>query len=176
MKKKIPPFAILTIISLVAALMLAMTNTLTEAPIANAAAKAANEARTQVLPTAETFEEMSHDSTVDSLFRGLSGGVTVGYTATATVTGFGGPIEVTVGMDADGKIAGLSVGGSKFAETAGLGTRAREPEFTGQFLGKQPPLVLKQDVDAISGATITSAAVTKGVNLDAAAIAAGAAE
>lgn len=176
MKKKIPPFAILTIISLVAALMLALTNTLTEAPIANAAATAANEARTQALPTAEAFEEMSHDSTVDSLFRGLLGGATVGYTATATVTGFGGPIEVTIGMDTDGKITGLNVGGSKFAETAGLGTRAREPEFTDQFLGKLPPLVLKQDVDAISGATITSTAVTKGVSLDAAAIAAGAAE
>ena len=87
-----------------------------------------------------------------------------------TVTGFGGPIEVTVGVDTHGTVTGLSVGGSSFAETAGLGAKAKEPAFTDQFVGKTAPLTLKVDVDAISGATITSRAVTDGVNTAAAAV------
>jgi len=170
MKKRIPPFAILTIISLCAALMLALTNAVTVGPIAEASAKAADEARKAVLPEAETFEELAHDDTVDSLFQGLANNEAVGYTATVTVTGYGGPIEITIGMDETGALTGLNVGGTKFAETAGLGARAKEPEFTGQFVGKRTPVTLNQDVDAISGATITSTAVTKGVNLAAAAI------
>jgi Na+-translocating ferredoxin:NAD+ oxidoreductase subunit G len=172
MKKKFPPFAILTGISLVAALMLALTNSVTVGPIAVSSAKAADEARMAVLPTAETFETLASESAVDALYRGLSGGATVGYTATVTVAGYGGPVEVTVGIDGNGAITGLNVGGSKFAETAGLGAKAKEPAFTDQFIGKQPPLTLKQDVDAISGATITSAAVTNAVNTAAQAVAA----
>ncbi|MDD3921164.1 MAG: RnfABCDGE type electron transport complex subunit G [Eubacteriales bacterium] len=170
MKKKFPPFAILTVIALCAALLLALTNAVTEGPIAEASAKAADEARRAVLPEAESFEELAHDDTVDSLFCGMQNGEAVGYTATVTVTGYGGPIEVTVGMDTAGTLTGLNVGGTKFAETAGLGARAKEPSFTNQFKGKHTPVTLNQDVDAISGATITSTAVTKGVNLAAAAI------
>ena len=171
MKKKMPPFAILTLITLVAAALLALTGYVTAGPIAAAAQNAADAARKAVLTAADTFEELPHDATVDSLYRGLAGGETAGYTVTVTVSGFGGPIEVTVGMDAQGAITGLNVGGSQFAETAGLGTKAKEPAFTDQFIGKTAPVTLGADVDAISGATITSTAVTKGVNLAAAAVA-----
>jgi Na+-translocating ferredoxin:NAD+ oxidoreductase subunit G len=176
MKKKLPPFVILTVITLCAALLLALTNAVTLGPIAEASAKAADEARRAVLADADAFEELTHDGTVDSLYRGLKNGETVGYTATVTVTGYGGPIEVTVGVDQGGTLTGLNVGGTKFAETAGLGAKAKEPAFTEQFVGKQTPVTLKQDVDAISGATITSTAVTKGVNTAAAAAVAGAAQ
>ncbi|MCE5343028.1 MAG: FMN-binding protein [Eubacteriales bacterium] len=171
MKKKFPPFAILTVITLCAALLLALTNFVTIGPIAATSAKAADEARKAVLSEAEDFEPLTHDDTVDSLYRGLKSGATVGYTATVTVSGYGGPVEVTVGLDANGVLTGLNVGGSKFAETAGLGAKAKEPAFTDQFIGKQTPVTLKKDVDAISGATITSTAVTKGVNAAAAAVA-----
>ena len=170
--KKMPPFAILTIITLVAALMLALTNNVTVGPIASAAENAANAARRVVLPTADNFEALPNDGTVDALYRGDAAGQPVGYAVTVTVTGFGGPIEVTVGMDMQGAITGMNVGGSKFAETAGLGTKAKEPGFTDQFKGKKTPLTLKKDVDAISGATITSTAVTKAVNLAGVAVAA----
>jgi len=56
------------------------------------------------------------------------------------------------------------VGGSDFKETEGLGAKAKEPAFTDQFQGKQPPLTLGQDVEGISGATITSSAVVEGTN------------
>ncbi|MDD3212468.1 MAG: FMN-binding protein [Eubacteriales bacterium] len=173
--KKIPPFLILTIITLCAGLLLAMTNAVTLGPIAEASAKAADEARRAVLASADSFEELAHDQTVDTLFRGLKDGQPIGYTATVTVTGYGGPVEITVGIGMDGALTGLSVGGTKFAETAGLGAKAKEPAFTDQFIGVKAPVTLNKDVDAISGATITSTAVTKGVNIAAAAVA-GAAE
>lgn len=170
--KKMPPFAILTIITLVAAALLALTGYVTAEPIAAAAQNAADAARKAVLATADTFEELPHDATVDSLYRGLAGGKAVGYAVSATVNGFGGPIEVTAGFDTQGAITGLNVGGSQFAETAGLGAKAKEPAFTGQFVGKTAPLTLGADIDAISGATITSTAVTDAVNRAAAAMAA----
>lgn len=168
--KKVPPFVILTIIALAAALLLAVTNAVTQEPIAAASAKAADEARRAVLPGAEEFEPVEAPTSVDSLYAGKAGGQTIGYAATVTVTGFGGPIEVTVGVDTQGTVTGLNVGGSSFAETAGLGAKAKEPAFTDQFVGKTAPLTLKVDVDAISGATITSRAVTDGVNTAAAAV------
>lgn len=67
-------------------------------------------------------------------------------------------------MGTDGVIRGVSVGGPDFKETEGLGSKAKEPGFTDQFAGKQPPLALGDTIDAISGATITSRAVVDGVN------------
>lgn len=169
MKIKMPPFAILTLITLVAAMLLALTGYVTAGPIAAAAQDAANAARKAVLAAADTFEALPHDATVSSLQRGTAGGEAVGYAVTVTASGFGGPIEVTVGLSAQGAITGLNVGGSQFAETAGLGAKAKEPAFTGQFVGLTSPVTLGADVDAISGATITSAAVTDAVNRAAAA-------
>jgi electron transport complex protein RnfG len=50
-------------------------------------------------------------------------------------------------------------------ETPGLGTKAFSPQFLGQFVGKsvKDPIKPKEDIDAITGATITSRAVCKGV-------------
>ena len=89
---------------------------------------------------------------------------TGGKTVTVTVDGFAGKIDVTVTMEDSGAIIAMAVGGSKFAETPGLGAKAREESFTFQFIGKKGTVALGTDVDAISGATITSEAVVKGVN------------
>ena len=91
-------------------------------------------------------------------------GAVVGHTAQVTVKGYGGDVEIVVGVDADGVITGLNVGGANFSETAGLGAKAKEPAFTEQFKGLTAPLVLKDNVDSITGASITSGAVVGGVN------------
>jgi electron transport complex protein RnfG len=73
----------------------------------------------------------------------------------------------TVGVDNDGVITGISVGGSSFSETAGLGARAKEAWFAEQYIGKASPIALTKDggeIDAITSATITSRAVTTAVN------------
>ncbi len=162
--KRLPAFLILTIITLVAAVLLALTDDVTRGPIAAASLGEADAARKAVLASAESFTQLEAPQGVDSLYEGLAGGQGVGHVATVTVPGFAGPVEITLGVDSNHAITGLSVGGSAFAETAGLGDKARQPEFTDQFLGKALPVTLNGDVDAISGATITSRAVVDGVN------------
>ena len=59
----------------------------------------------------------------------------------------------------------MTVGGEGFAETAGLGAKAQEAEFTDQFLGKAGPFTYGENgVDAIAGATVTSTAVLEALN------------
>ena len=166
MKLRFPPWAVLLIICLVVGGMLAMVNALTEGPIAQRAVEAANAARYACFPDADSFEEMelAPDSGVDSCYIALKDGQMVGYVAQATVSGFGGPIEIHVGMDLNKTITGVNVGGSKFAETPGLGAKAKDAEFQAQFTGLTIPTQLGNGVDAITGATITSGAVSSGVN------------
>ena len=86
-------------------------------------------------------------------------------------SGYGGTIELMVGIDsAKGQVSGINVVSN--SETAGLGAKSTDPEFSDQYKGK--PLeelsVLKNgtpgdtEIKAISGATITSTAVTNGVD------------
>ena len=165
-RKKPQGWLVLFLVSLVAALALAGTNEMTKDAIAQRALEAAEAARKAVLGTAETFEQLQVPAGigVDNGYRGLMGGQTVGYVAQSTVKGYGGEIEVVVGLDRNGTLTGISVGGPSFSETAGLGDKAKEPSFTGQFKGLTLPAQLQENVDAISGATITSTAVVLGVN------------
>ncbi|NCB05315.1 MAG: hypothetical protein EOM69_07305, partial [Clostridia bacterium] len=142
--KRVPAFVTLCIITLVAAILLGLTNTVTEGPIAQAALVAANEARIAVMPDADGFDELplADGSQVDNVYKATKGGQLVGYTSTVTTQGFGGPVEVTLGLDLTGKLTAISVGGTNFQETAGLGAQAKEPGFTDQFKGVALPAAL----------------------------------
>ena len=166
MKLRLPSWAILLIICIVVGGMLSMVNSLTAGPIEQRAIEAANLARQACFADADSFEpmELSADSGVDACYAALKNGELVGYVAQVTVTGFGGPLEIHVGMDLEQTITGINVGGSKFAETPGLGAKAKDPEFMAQFTGLTIPTQLGEGVDAITGATITSGAVSSGVN------------
>lgn len=85
-------------------------------------------------------------------------------TANASVIGYGGPVLVRLTLDNDGAIRQLKVGGVRFTETEGVGSRVKEDAFTQLFIGKKPPLKLGEDVDAIAGASISSQAVVDAVN------------
>ena len=87
-----------------------------------------------------------------------------GMTANASAIGYGGPVLVRLTLDEQGKIAALDVGGARFEETEGVGSRVRDESFIQTFIGLTPPLTLNEDVDAISGATISSQAVVEAVN------------
>ncbi len=120
-----------------------------------------------VLGAAESFTpvEVGADSGIDNCYEGKAGGQTVGYVAQATVKGYGGPVEVIVGMDLSGALTGISVGGAAFNETPGLGAKVQEPAFTDQFAGLKTPVGEGASaIDAISGATISTNAVVSGVN------------
>jgi electron transport complex protein RnfG len=166
MRKQLPAYVVLCVIALTAGLLLSVTNALTEGRIAEQNRIAANAARAKALPAAETFEEipLQGDTTLDNCYRGVAGGETVGYTAQTTVKGYGGNIEVVVGVDSSGAITGVNVGGSEFAETAGLGAKTKDASFTNQFAGLSEKAVLKDNIDSVTGASISSGAVVNGVN------------
>ena len=161
-------------ICVVCSSLLAGVYALTKEPI-DAAAKAKNEAAImEVLPTsAVTIEE---ERTVD--FEGASyaynlaydeQGNTVGCAINVAPVGFGGPIAIKVGFDANGVIWNTKV--LSQAETPGLGAKCVEPAFSDQFKGFNPAeknLAVKKDggdVDAITASTITSRAYADGLAL-----------
>ena len=169
----------LLIISAIAALLLAFTNNVTADTIAKRNEQANAEARKLVLESAQDFEEVKDVKTDNSKGVKVSeiyeakdaSGNTVGYTLKVLPSGYGGTIELMVGIDsANGQVSGINVVSN--SETAGLGAKATDPEFSDQYKGK--PLeelsVLKNgtpgdtEIKAISGATITSTAVTNGVD------------
>jgi len=81
----------------------------------------------------------------------------------STVGGFGGDMELYVGISPDGKITGTAV--IAHTETSGLGSRTTEPEFMSQFIGKDATKEIgESDYSAISGVTLSSKSFTSAVN------------
>ena len=124
MDKKWPAWIVLGLIALIAGCALGLTNEVTAPVIKEQALAAADEARRAVLPDATDFEELAvNNDSIDYCSKGLASGETKGYTAQVTVKGYGGEIEIVVGVDNDGVITGINVGGANFSETAGLGAK-----------------------------------------------------
>lgn len=182
MNKIIKNTVILTLITLIAGICLGAVYEITKEPIAQAQDAAKKEAWQQVFPDADVndFELVDVDQkAADKAIKDLGVKATIdevctvgeeGYVVTATdKEGYGGDIKITVGITADGTINGISI--LSITETAGLGMRATEPAFYEQYQGKQAEkFVVSKDggdgepIDALSGATITSRAVTGAVN------------
>lgn len=172
---------ILFIITLVAATLLAFANEATSELIAQVQEQENNKARQEVLPSAEKFEPLdeselnaivTENNRVKEVYIGKdSADKLVGYTIKATSSGYGGDIEIITGISADGQVTGMKV--VSHSETPGLGANSTKPEFQNQFVGKSTATnisVVKSapqnsEIQAISGATITSKAVTNGVNI-----------
>lgn len=167
MRETLKLVIVLFLIAAVAGLALGVTNEITKAPIQEQAALAAENARRGVLPEATMFSRLDPlPEGIDNAYMGKNDhGKTVGYTAQTTVQGFGGEIQIIVGMDKEGRITGINVGGSSFSETPGLGAKTKDADFTEQFVGLVSPVEVGRDIDAVSAATISSVAVTGGVNL-----------
>jgi len=87
----------------------------------------------------------------------------LGYAFRVYPKGYGGTIDMVVGIDLKGRVAGIKI--ISMNETPGLGMKASGSKFLRQFMGKtaKSPLKAKKDIDAITGATITSQAVADGV-------------
>ena len=133
---------------------------------------AKNEAFKNVMPIAQTFEAMNKadDDFVIDIVRAKDGSEVVGWCMTVETKSYGGPLQFIAGITKDGTVKAINI--LSHSDTPGLGARSTEPEFYGQFTDKtQLPLkVVKgtasnpDEIAAISGATITSTAVTDGVN------------
>lgn len=181
---------VLVLVTFVAITALAVVNQVTKEPIAQAEINARAEVYKVVYPNAEKFAEIENSESLlegsadflknagydgcfinDALSVTDNSGNIKGYVIAATSpSGYGGDIQIAVGISSDGKITGFNVVSNN--ETAGLGSKCTEPEFTSQFADK-PATVLEytksgatadNQIDAISGATITTNAVTEAVN------------
>ena len=167
--------SVLFVITALVALLLASVNMLTAGKIEDNAQKEQVEARLAVLQEAEEFIEVVYQpgegSAVQQIFEGKKGGQRVGYCVSVTPNGFGGIIDMMVGIRADGTVEAVKI--VSMSETPGLGSKATDSSFIGQFAGKEtksPIQVIKSgtaqsdEIVAIAGATVTSRGVTEGVN------------
>ena len=191
MKNKIIKDALaLTLITLVAGVALGGVYEITKDPIAKQDAQAIAEAYEQVFTDAAAFEAVEMDDTLTKTIRDQldqegykaqsieevmraedQSGETLGYAFTVvTSEGYGGDIQFSMGVQNDGTLNGISI--LSIGETAGLGMNADTPAFKDQFVGKQVEKLQytkngatqDDEINAISGATVTTNAMTNGVN------------
>ena len=175
---------ILMVICAIVAALLGVVNGVTADKIAAIQAQKLQASLQVVFPGAEfTKVEVTDDLSAlaaspnaESGLEAIYAASTGGYAVEVTPTGFGGSIDMIVGIDADGNVTGVSV--ISHAETAGIGTKivADKPNKNGvgvltQFIGRgagEGNLFTvnsgSNEVDAISGATVTTKAITRGVN------------
>lgn len=131
------------------------------APIAEAAAADHQQMMEALLPGSSTFtqeEYIGEDTNIVSTYKGETG-----YVVEAVTYGYAGDIKLWVGVDNKGAVTGVMV--RDMSETFGLGQRAMsDPVFLAQFLGTKGNLTVGENVDALTGATVTSKAITKAMN------------
>lgn len=168
----------LIVITVIAGLLLGLTYSSTKDPIAQQEALKASESRRVVLNDAVDFEQIDLESlnlpeeygVIQEAYSGINNGETVGITVSMAVTGYSTGLNVTVGIKNDGSVAGVDIG--SHSETPGLGAKADDPDYLSQYTGLTPPANIvktapsnSSDVQAITGATITSQAVADAVTL-----------
>lgn len=185
MKEMMKNTAIMLVITVVAGLILGLIYQVTKEPIAEQEARKKREACQEVFQDAAAFEAVEVETvdeaawneegygqeSIDEVMRASdASGNLLGYVITVTTKeGYGGDIQFTIGVRTDGTVNGMSI--LSISETAGLGMRAEEvlkPQFAGKHAEKfaytKSGAASEEQIDAISGATITTNAVTNGVN------------
>ena len=174
MKKTIiVPTVTLFLICLVMTALMALTDSVTAPRIADLAASSEDAMKQQVLSEALSFGEakrIQKDGVDYSYYEGLDGaGKPVGLVFVTAAKGYGGDIRVVTGIRPDGTVSGVQI--LSLNETPGLGSKAQDESFLSQFLGKAGSLTVVKsqgsgdEILAITGATISSRAVTNAVNL-----------
>ena len=167
MNKIIKNTLILTAITVVSGLLLGIVYDVTKEPIAQAQERTKQKAFQTVLPEASEFTSSNFDEKEAAKILKENGytdditevaeatdkkGKVIGYVINVTShEGYGGDIEISVGIASDGTVKGIEM--LSIGETAGLGMKAKDAEFKGD-----------DKIDAISGATITTNAVTNAVD------------
>ena len=180
MKSMIKDAAILFAITLIAGLLLGVVYEVTKNPIAEQKALRKNKACKEVFQDAAGFETMelseavseeSAVATINEVSKAVAeNGTVLGYVLDITThEGYNGDIQFTMGIKMDGTVNGISL--LSIAETPGLGMKAEEvlkPQFAGKNVGQfsytKTGALAPDQIDAISGATITTNALVDGVN------------
>lgn len=164
---------ILFAITAVSALLLAVVNGVTAPIIESNSIEKTNASMRSVFNDAKDFVPVERDADTDKTVTGIYAAkdestATIGACICVSPNGYGGAIDMVVGVGADGKVTGVDI--ISQSETAGLGAKAVEEDFRAQYVGKGTvSKVVKSgakadEINAITSATITSKAVTAGVN------------
>lgn len=163
MKKTIKLGITLLVICMVAAGILGVLNEATKGPIAEIQARKTREALESIFNDLEDYQEVDIDEEDEDLkiiYEVVSGGEPGGYALTTLAGGFDGKIEIMTGFSAEGEILGVRI--LNHSETESIGSKITEEEYISQYDGKDANSEI--EVDSITGATISSDAVEKGVN------------
>lgn len=178
MKKAIlVPTVSLFIICLCATFLLGIVNGITEDKIAQNAVETEINSRIVVMANAESFgEKVEGDYTYEGVATPYNyvealdaNGKTIGYIFVTQSSGYGGAISTMTGVDTDGKVTGIEF--LQINETVGLGMNATKDSFKNQFKGLSGIIGVNKnestetEIKALTGATITSKAAAKGVNI-----------
>ena len=171
-KEIIVPAVSLFLICVVVTALLALTNAVTAPKIDALAVETQEASKKQVLSSADSFSEekqVEKDGVSYTYYDGLtSDGSVMGYVFVTSAKGYGGDISVMVGVLGDGTVAGVNI--LSINETAGLGMNAKNQSFLDQFLGKSGEIGVAKnnpsdtEIQALTGATITSSAMATAVN------------
>lgn len=170
----VKPPLILALICLATALLLAVVNNMTAEPIRAQEIEMAKEAKQLVMPDADKFqeksfvtdngEEFTYDEALDE------NGEVIGYVFNNAAQGYGGLIEVNLGVDINGIVTGAKP--LSLSETPGIGSKVGEDNFLSRFQGKSGNLTLVQsetdnaeEVETISGATTSCEAFMQAVQV-----------
>ena len=152
----------LLLITAVVAGLLAFVNELTAGRIDELTRQKAEQAMREVLPAQDyTPLDAALPQGVTEAYRAGD----AGYVVRVAPNSFGGAIDLMVGVKADGTVNGVAV--IAHSETASLGANCTREEFRAQYAGGAGPFAVGQDggtIEALTGATVTSRAVTDGVN------------
>ncbi|MCR5686689.1 MAG: RnfABCDGE type electron transport complex subunit G [Lachnospiraceae bacterium] len=175
----------LTLITLAAGAGLGYVYDLTKEPIARMEAETRQAAYRSVFPEADQFTPLENDGSIpgfseadengceidSAVYAEDASGSRLGYVINVTShEGYGGDITISMGIDNEGCVKGVEF--LEISETAGLGMKAKEPAFKEQFRDRtvtrfsytKTGAASDFEIDAISGATITTTAVTSAVN------------
>ena len=178
MKKAILiPTISLFIICLCATFLLGLVNGVTQDKIAQNAVETEMNSRKIVMSGAETFgEKVEGDYTYEGVASPYSyveavdsQGKVIGYIFVTQSSGYGGAISTMTGIDTEGKVTGVEF--LQINETVGLGMNATKDSFKDQFKGLSGMIGVNKnestetEIKALTGATITSKAAAKGVNI-----------
>jgi len=157
-----PAFS-LVIICAVITFFVALTYNVTKDEIRHQELEKLNTAMSEVLPEGKSFNEITGefddaygDIKVDGIYESANGMV-----FNLLTPGYGGDVTVVVGISKEGYVKGIRLGSNN--ETPSLGKQAEEPFFTSRFKGIGTDTSVANEVDSISGVTITSKAVKKAV-------------
>ena len=171
-KEIIVPAVSLFLICVVVTALLALTNAVTAPKIDALAVETQEASKKQVLSSAASFsdeKQIEKDGVSYTYYDGLaSDGSVIGYVFVTSAKGYGGDISVMVGVLGDGTVAGVNI--LSINETAGLGMNAKNQSFLDQFLGKSGEIGVAKnnpsdtEIQALTGATITSRAMATAVN------------